>query len=306
MKKFILIDGNAIIHRAFHALPPFKTSKGELVNAIYGFASILLNILNNEKPDYIAVSFDMKGKTFRHEEYEDYKATRKKAPDELYDQIPRIKDLVKAFEIPIYEIQGFEADDVLGTLAKQAEETPLLKTYIFTGDKDILQLVTEKTFAMMPSKGLSQPIIYDVQKVLGKLGLKPNQVPDMKGLEGDSSDNIKGVQGVGTKTARALLQKYGTLENIYKNLDKITGKVHEHLKKDEENAFFSRKLATIITDVPIKLSLNECRTHKYNRENVQNFFQELEFKTLLSRLNKFNSHSETKKKQESTAQQSLF
>ncbi|MFH1534237.1 MAG: 5'-3' exonuclease H3TH domain-containing protein [Nitrospirota bacterium] len=306
MKKIILIDGNAVIHRAFHALPPFKTSQGEQVNAVYGFSSILLNLLNYEKPEYIAVSFDLKGPTFRHEEYKEYKATRKKAPDELYSQIPRIKDIVRAFEIPIYEIEGFEADDVLGTLAKQIEKKEDIKTYIFTGDMDTLQLVTEKTMVLSPARGIKEPIIYDVQKVLSKYGLKPSQVPDMKGLQGDSSDNIKGVAGVGAKTAKTLLQKYGNLENIYDHLDEITGKVHDNLKNDKENAFFSRKLATIVTDVPIELDIEECRTHEYDKEKILTLFGELEFKTLMGRLTKFNNHSKEKKIQEDNTQQSLF
>jgi DNA polymerase-1 len=306
MQKLILIDGNAIIHRAFHALPPFTTSKGEQVNAVYGFASMLLNILNYENPQYIAVSFDMKGKTFRHEEYKEYKATRVKAPDELYAQIPRIKDLVRSFKIPIYEIEGFEADDVLGTLSKQAEKLDDIKTYIFTGDMDTLQLVTQRTNVMSPGKGVKDPIVYDIQKVLGKYGLKPSQIPDMKGLQGDSSDNIKGVSGIGPKTARDLLQKYGNLENIYANLDQINGKVKERLSNEKENAFFSRKLATIITDVPMSLSLNDCKTNEYDKNAIQILFDELEFKTLSARLNQFNSRSEKEKLSQESNQQSLF
>lgn len=306
MKKIILIDGNAVIHRAFHAIPPFKTSKGEQINAVYGFSSILLNLLNYNTPDYIAVSFDMKGPTFRHKEYKEYKATRKKAPDELYSQIPRIKSIVKAFEIPIYEIEGFEADDVLGTLAKQIEKEEDIKTYIFTGDMDTLQLVNEKTVVLSPARGVKEPIIYDVQKVLSKYGLKPSQIPDMKGLQGDSSDNIKGVAGVGAKTAKVLLQKYGNLENIYDHLDEITGRVHDNLENDRENAFFSRRLATIVTNVPIELDLEGCHTHKYDKDKVLALFAELEFKTLMGRLTKFNNHSQEKKIEENKTQQSLF
>ncbi|MFH1218217.1 MAG: 5'-3' exonuclease H3TH domain-containing protein [Candidatus Peregrinibacteria bacterium] len=306
MNKLILIDGNAIIHRAFHALPPFKSPEGELVNAVYGFASMLLNILNNEKPNYIAVSFDLAKKTFRHEEYKEYKATRKKAPDELYSQIPRIKELTRAFEIPIHEIEGFEADDVLGTLAKQAEEIPELKTYIFTGDMDTLQLVTQKTSVMAPQNGFKEPIIYDIQKVLGKYGINPKQVPDMKGLMGDSSDNIKGVQGVGPKTAIALLQKYGDLENIYSHIDEVEGKAKGNLERDKENAFFSRRLATIITDVPIKLNLENCKPHEYDQTKVQALFEKLGFKSLLVRLGKFQTRSENQKNIEHPPQQSLF
>ncbi len=304
MNKLILIDGNALIHRAFHALPPFQTSKGEHVNAVYGFTSILLNILNIEHPTHIAVSFDMKGKTFRHEEYADYKATRVKAPDELYAQIPRIKEIVKAFDIPIYEMEGYEADDVLGTLAAQAEQIPNTKIYIFTGDKDTFQLITEKTHILMPTQGLKEPVIYDAQKVLGRYGIGPNQVPDMKGLQGDSSDNIKGIQGVGPKTTRTLLQKYGNLENIYKNLEEIKGNLYEKLKNGKEDAFFSRKLATIITNVPIQLNIENCKSHEYNLENITKIFLELEFKTLLKRLNIFHQHSSAVKISEN--QSTLF
>ncbi|MBI4235293.1 hypothetical protein HY604_03260 [Candidatus Peregrinibacteria bacterium] len=306
MRKLILIDGNAIIHRAFHALPPFRTSKGELTNAVYGFTSMLLNILNNEKPDYIAVSFDLKGKTFRHEQYKEYKATRVKAPDELYEQIPRIKEVVKAFQIPIYEIAGFEADDVLGTLAKQAEKESDLMTYIVTGDMDTLQLVTEKVKVLSPVKGFQESIIYDIPKVLGKYGLSPSQVPDLKGLQGDSSDNIKGVAGIGPKTAQSLLQKYGSIENIYNHLEKIPGKVGEKLKNDRASAFESKTLATIITQVPMSLDLNSCRTHHYDPEKILELFKELEFKSLYSKLGTFNSHSLAKKIEEDQTQPSLF
>ncbi len=303
-KKLILIDGNAIIHRAFHAIPPFRTSSGELVNSVYGFASILLNILNNEKPDYIAVAFDLKGKTFRHEEYKDYKATRTKAPDELYSQIPRIHKLVSAFKIPIYTAEGYEADDVLGTLSKKAEEKNL-NTYIITGDLDTLQLVTEKTKVMTFIK-FSQMRTYDAAAVFERYGLKPSQVIDMKGLQGDSSDNIKGVAGVGAKTTKTLLQKYGTIESVYDHLDEITGAVHKKLASDKESAFLSKRLATIVTDLDMDLDLSDCKTHEYDENELRAIFEELEFKSLLIRLNNFHKHSSSKKAAENNLQASLF
>lgn len=306
MQKLILIDGNAIIHRAFHALPPFKTSKGELVNAVYGFSSILLTLLNKEQPDYIAVAFDLKAPTFRHLEYKGYKATRVKAPDELYTQIPRIREIVQAFRIPIYEKEGYEADDILGTLAKQAEPKDII-TYIVTGDLDTLQLVSEKTKILAATQKFSEPLIYDIQKVMGRYGLKPSQITDMKGLQGDSSDNIKGVSGIGPKTAKTLLQKYGTIENIYKNLDQITGAAHNKLEKDKENALQSKYLATIITDVPeISLNLDACRTHDYDESTLRRMFESLEFKSLLARLNTFHKISSEKKTEENNLQTSLF
>lgn len=304
-KKLILIDGNAIIHRAFHALPPFKTSRGELVNSVYGFASVLLHLLNTEQPDYIAVSFDLKGPTFRHREYADYKATRVKAPQELYDQIPRIRHLVQAFQIPIYEMEGFEADDILGTLAKQADQKNL-QTYIVTGDLDTLQLVSEKTKVMTLLSKFSQPIIYDLTKVLGRYGLTPSQITDMKGLQGDPSDNLKGVKGIGPKTAKELLQKYGSLENIYRHLPDLKITIRNKLKNGEESAFLSKKLATIITHVPITLDLKKCKTHEYDEEKLRQIFRELEFKSLLARLNTFHKNSLEKKNLENNLQESLF
>ncbi len=304
-KKLILIDGNAIIHKAFHALPPFRTKEGELVNSVFGFASILLNLLNNENPDYIAVAFDLKGPTFRHEEYKEYKATRMKAPDELYEQIPRIHELVAAFHIPIFTLQGFEADDVLGTLAKDGE-TKMLSTYIVTGDMDTLQLVSEKTRIMSISGKFSEPKIYDIAAVLGRCGLSPSQIPDMKGLQGDSSDNIKGVNGIGPKTAKDLLQKYGSIENIYKNIEEIKPTIKAKLESDKESAFLSKRLATIICDLPIKLDLNLCKVHEYDEEKLKSFFENLQFFSLIRRLNIFHKNSSEKKSAENNLQESLF
>ena len=306
LQKLILIDGNSIIHRAFYAIPPFETKNGELVNAAYGFASMLLTILKNEKPDYIAVSFDMRGKTFRHIEYKEYKATRKKAPDELYSQIPRIKEVVRTFKIPIYEVEGFEADDVLGTLAKQAEKIEDMDCYIVTGDRDALQLVGPRTKVISPIRGFNETIVYDTPKVLEKYGLKPSQITDMKGLQGDSSDNIKGVAGIGQKTAKTLLQKYGTIDNVYEHLDEITGAVHDRLKKDRDSAFFSRKLATIVLDTPTELDIEACKTHEYEKEKIEELFQELGFNSLLKKLNSVDGHYSEKNQAQNSAQATLF
>ncbi|MEK7673100.1 MAG: 5'-3' exonuclease H3TH domain-containing protein [Patescibacteria group bacterium] len=306
LKKLILIDGNAIIHRSFHALPPFKTKSGELVNAVYGFATLLLNVLTKEKPDYIAVTFDVKAKTFRHEQYTEYKATRVKAPDELYAQIPRVRELVQAFGIPIYEMPGYEADDVLGTLAKQAEEENLL-TYIVTGDLDTLQLVTEKTRIMATMPKFSEPTIYDFDKVFTRYGLTPSQITDMKGLQGDNSDNLKGVAGIGPKTARDLLQKYGSVENIYQHLDEIKESTRIKLATSKDSAFQSKYLATIICDVPgIELNLIGCRSHEYDEKKLEDFLMGLEFKTLLNRFKNFNGDSRLKRQNNDHIQASLF
>lgn len=316
MKKLFLIDGNAILHRAYHALPHFMTSKGELVNAVYGFSSMLLNIINNQKPDYIAVSFDRKAPTFRHEEFADYKATRVKAPDELYTQIPRIKEVIEAFNIPIFEIDGFEADDILGTLARQAGETDLpnspggistpIQTFIVTGDMDTLQLISPTTFVFAPHKGFQDTIVYDTTKVLAKYGLEPSQIVNYKALKGDPSDNIPGVMGIGEKTAVELLQKYKTLEGVYANIDSISGALKDKLVKGEANAYFSKRLATIVTDVPVQLDLEKCKTHDFDLEKITHLFEELEFKSLLGKLNKFNSHYGRIQDVENSGQASLF
>lgn len=267
---------------------------------------MLLNILNNEKPDYIATSFDLKGKTFRHEEYKEYKATRTKGADELYSQFPRIKDMVRTFGIPIYEIEGFEADDVLGTLALQAQDTPDIHTYIVTGDMDATQLVNDRVSVLSPVKGFNEKIIYDPAAVFAKYALNPNQIADLKGLQGDSSDNIKGVLGVGQKTATTLLQKYGSIENIYEHIDEISGKLQQKLIDGKEDAIFSKRLATIVTDVPMTLNLEDCAVHEYDQQKVADFFELLQFRSLLGKLGRFNQNSTERIAAESGKQQTLF
>lgn len=305
-KKLILIDGNAMMHRAFHAIPPLRTSRGELINAVYGFSSMILTLLNEQKPHYIAVSFDLPGDTFRHVQYAEYKATRTSAPDEFYAQIPMIKDIVRAFNMPIFEVEGFEADDVLGTLSKKADELGNIHTYIVTGDMDTLQLVSETTHVLAPTSGLSKPKIYDRAAVLEKHSLTPEQVPDLKGLQGDSSDNIKGVAGIGPKTAKTLLEKYQTIENIYAHLDEITGTVHDKLAADKDSAFLSKSLATIVRDMPLDLDLEACRSHEYDTDRLRELFAHLEFKGLLAKLATFNNTSQATRIIENPAQSTLF
>ena len=285
MKKLFLIDGNAIMHRAFHAIPPFmKTKEGEQVNAVFGFSMMLLNIINGQKPDFLAISFDRAAKTFRHEAYKEYKATRTKAPDEFYAQIPRIREVVDAFNIPVYELDGFEADDVLGTLATQAVKTPNLETYIVTGDMDTLQLINDRVFVYAPQGGFQQALIYNAKKVEEKYGLRPDQIVDLKAMKGDSSDNIPGVNGIGEKGAVKLLQEYDTLDSIYGNLDKIQGAIYDKLFLGKDAAYFSKHLATIVTDVPVKLDLAAAITHEYSKPKVIALFEKLEFKSLLPKL----------------------
>jgi len=284
-QKLILIDGNAIIHRSYHALPPLTTKSGELVNAVYGFASTILSVVQKFQPDYIIATFDLAGPTFRHEEYKEYKATRVKAPDELYAQIDRVKEVVRAMNIPILEKQGFEADDVIGTVIKYVEKNNgQMENIIVTGDLDTLQLVNEKTKVYTMRRGLSDAVLYDAEKVKERYGLAPDQMIDYKGLRGDASDNIPGVKGIGEKTATELLSKYGTLENVYANLAEIKGAVKEKLERDRSIAMQSKKLATIRTNVPVEIDLEKAKTHEFDRARLVELFSELNFFSLVKRI----------------------
>jgi DNA polymerase-1 len=287
MKKLVLIDGNALVHRAFHAIPPLTTKKGEIVNAVYGFISILFKVLNELKPEYVAATFDLAGPTFRHEEFEDYKATRVKGPQELYDQLGRVKQVVAALNIPIYEKEGFEADDVIGTLARQAKEEIKddLEIIIVTGDLDTLQLINEKVKVYTLRKGIKDVTLYDKKSVEERFGgLGPNQMADFKGLKGDPSDNIPGVPGIGEKSAISLLKEHGTLEDLYDNLYLLPQKISAKLEENKDQAFFSKYLATIKTNVPVQLDLQKCKLHDYDENEVRKLFGELEFHSLLNRL----------------------
>lgn len=284
--KLIIIDGNALIHRSFHALPPtLRTKKGVLVNAVYGFTSFLLKALNEFKPEYVVLTLDKKGPTFRHEAYAEYKATRVKAPDELYEQIPLVKKVAEAFNIPIFELSGFEADDLIGTICKQTSPEKNLEKIIITGDLDTLQLVNEKTKVYTMSRGLSDSILYDEEQVRARYSLNPNQIIDYKALRGDVSDNIPGVKGIGEKTASDLLVEFKTLDGVYEAVDnnnsQIKPRITELLKINKANAYLSQELATINCQAPLKFSLSDINFSTFNLENVLKIFSELEFKSLL-------------------------
>lgn len=284
-KKLILIDSNALIHRAYHALPPLTTKKGELVNAVYGFTSVLLNVLNRFQPDYIAAAFDLKEPTFRHKEFKEYKATRIKAPDDLYEQIPRVKQIVEAFNIPIIEKEGYEADDLIATFARRTEKLyPEVEIIIVTGDLDALQLVNGKINVFALRKGVSDSKLYDEKAVRERYGLEPGQMIDYKGLRGDTSDNLPGVKGIGEKTAAELLRKYKTIEGVYKNLPEIKEGIRKKLEKDKLQAFFSKRLARLVDNVPVDFDIEKCRAEDFNRVKVINLLRELEFFSLLRRL----------------------
>jgi len=289
MKKLVLIDGNALIHRAYHALPPLKTKKGQLVNAVYGFVSILFRVIKELKPNYLAATFDLAGPTFRDVEYKEYKAKRVKPPQELYDQIPLIKEIVKALGIPIFEEKGFEADDVIGTIVQKTKDNPPangIKNIIITGDLDTLQLVNKQTEIHTPKKGIKDMIIYDPKAVKERYGLLPKQITDLKGLKGDPSDNIPGVPGIGEKTAIDLIKKFGSLKRIYQDLPQsdLAPKLKAKLLEYKEQAFFSQYLATIKKDVVIDFNLKKCGWGKFNHAKVIKLLEKLEFNSLIKRL----------------------
>lgn len=289
MKKtlptLVILDGNALIHRAYHALPPLMSKSGELVNAVYGVALTLLSVLEKFHPEYIAASFDLAGPTFRHEKFADYKATRVKAPDELYGQIPRVKELVRAFNIPIYEKEGFEADDCVGTLARQAKQQhPLVRTIIVTGDNDALQLVSDRVSVFALRKGVKDTVLYDETGVVAKYGFQPKTLIEFKGLRGDTSDNIPGVRGIGEKGATDLLKKYGALESVYEHLRDLSPSLRAKLEAGRESAFLSRELGTIDTDAPVSLDIESCRLRDFDRKVVEGFFREMGFFSLVKKI----------------------
>ncbi len=290
LEKFVILDGHAIIYRAYHAFKDLSDPTGQPINAVYGFARILLKVINDYDPKYIAVAFDHKnGKSKRVADFEKYKAQRPPMPDDLISQVAIIKDLVAAFNIPQFEIDGFEADDLLGTIADEVKKQKSVQTIIVTGDKDILQLVDDnKTHVFIPGRGrFSKDREYDEAGVLQRLGVTPAQVPDLKALMGDPSDNIPGVKGVGEKTATKLIQEFKTLENVYKTVETqsaeepvITGAVLKKLVADKDMAFLSKKLATILHDAPVDFELEKCVTKNYDKDRVSELFEKYSFNSL--------------------------
>ncbi len=299
-KKLILIDGHALVHRAFHALPPTLSSPtGVLTNAVYGFTAVLIKAIKDIKPDYMVATFDLAGPTFRHEEFADYKAHREKAPDELHEQVPLVKEVLKAFGIPIFEKAGFEADDVIGSVCEKTRKIKDLQTIIATGDMDTLQLVQDdKVVVLTLRKGVTDTVTYNEEEVKKRYGLKPEQMVDYKGLKGDPSDNIPGVPGVGEKTASALIQTFGTLENLYERISKkdkakikppLSEKLVQRLMENKDLALFSKKLSTIIKDVNIDFKIEDAEWRKkMKKEEVARVFQSLGFYSLLKRMSEID------------------
>ncbi len=290
MKKLILIDGNAILHRAYHALPPLTNKSGIVVNAVYGFFSMFLKILEDQKPDFIVVCFDKKAPTFRKELFVGYQAKRPKMSDDLVPQIGFVHDILKKAKIEIFEVDGYEADDLIGTISVQAVKGKLngsTEVMIVSGDRDLLQLVNGHVKMIAPVTGLTNMIIYDSQKVIEKFGIKPAQIVDYKAMVGDASDNYPGVAGIGPKTAASLINSYGSLEEIYKNLEKVKAKnpsLALKLAEGAEAAGLAQKLAGIILDAPITLDVEKSSIKYFDKEGLKKEFEKFGFKSLLKRI----------------------
>lgn len=291
MSKLVLIDGNAILHRAFHALPPMTTKRGEPINAVYGFVSMLLRVVQDLKPTHIAVCFDEKEPTFRHKEFAAYQSQRPPMADELSSQFEKARKFVEAADIPIYSKGGFEADDVIGTIANKAKEDVV----IVTGDRDQLQLVDDRIKVYMPVGGLSNAKMMGREEVIEKMGVPPEQIPDYKALVGDPSDNYLGVSGIGPKTATGLLSKYKSIKEIYKNLNKIDKKTAEKLKKGQADANLSLRLAKIVTDAPIHYDIEKSAKWDLDNPKVIALFESFGFKTLKERIKKVGSEIDKEK-----------
>ncbi|MEC1085015.1 DNA polymerase I [Bacillus paralicheniformis] len=283
-KKLVLVDGNSLAYRAFFALPLLSNEKGIHTNAVYGFTTILMKMLEEEKPTHMLVAFDAGKTTFRHKTFKEYKGGRQKTPPELSEQLPFIRELLDAYQILRYELENYEADDIIGTLAKSAEKDGF-EVKIFSGDKDLTQLATEGTTVAITKKGITDVEYYTPEHVREKYGLTPEQIIDMKGLMGDSSDNIPGVPGVGEKTAIKLLKQFHTIEELLSSIDEVNGKkLKEKLEEFKEQALMSKELATITTEAPLEVTLDSLGYEGFDREAVVKIFKDLGFNSLLERI----------------------
>ena len=279
----MIIDGNSILFRAFYAMPPLKTKKGQYTNAVYGFLTMLYKLLDDYKPEYICVAFDPKKPTFRHEQYSEYKAGRAKAPNELVEQFQLIRDVLKIHNIKCVEIEGFEADDVAGTMSKQSVEHNI-EAYLVTSDKDYLQLIGDDVKVLLTKKGATNIKEMDRVAMLEDYEITPEEFIDLKALMGDQSDNIPGVMGVGEKTAIKLIKEYHNLDNLYENIDDIKGKLKEKLETDKMQAYMSKTLATIVRDIPVDIDFEEYRRVDGNSQELLKMYDELEFRNFKKRV----------------------
>lgn len=286
MKKLILIDGNAIVHRAYHALPPLTHGTGIMTNAVYGFFAMVLKIIQDLSPDYLTVAFDRAAPTFRQQMYAGYQATRPKMAEDLSPQFKILHDVLEKAKIKVEELDGFEADDIIGTLSTIANKKGV-NTIILTGDRDMLQLVDRDTWVLAPVVGVTQTVLYNEEKVKEKYGLEPHQFVDYKALVGDHSDNYPGVSGIGPKTASDLVKRFHTLEGIYKNLGEISPNLQVKLATDAEQASLAKKLATIDTNVPVKVDWKESKISNLDTKAMFLAFNELGFRSLIARFPHF-------------------
>ena len=302
MKRLVLIDGNAILHRAYHALPPLTNRQGQLVNAVYGFCTMLFRVVQDLKPTHLAVAFDTEKPTFRHAAYVGYQVQRPRMESDLSEQIAIVQEVVGTMEIPMYIAPGYEADDVIGTLARQAK---LDEVIIVTGDRDLLQLVGKHVKVYAPIKGLSEAQVFDEEAVEKYMGVTPSQIVDYKALIGDSSDNYSGVPGVGPKTAVALLKKYRSFEGIYKHIKEFEPSLVQKLSEGHESGVLSQDLATIRTDAPVGLDLEHAKLQPFtsNMKFIERL-QELGFKSLVARVQgKQDVHVQLSKKKKTKGTQ---
>jgi len=284
MSRLVLIDGNAVLHRTYHALPPLTTSKGDPVNAVYGFVSVLFRVIQDFDPIYIATAFDRREKTFRQEVFFEYQAQRPKIQQDLAVQFEKAREVLKSLGILSYDKKGFEADDVIGTIAKLASQKSFIdEIIIVTGDRDILQLVGGKTYVYLMTKGVSEGKLFGEKEVIEKLGIPPGLIPDYKALVGDASDNYPGVVGIGPKTAVKLLRNFGTIEKIYRNLDKLDKKTAEKLTQNRDNVKLYKNLAQIVKDLDLDVDFESMKKWSLDSKSVHELFKELGFKTLLKR-----------------------
>lgn len=289
MDRLVLIDGNSLINRAFFALPPLTDKKGRPSQAVYGFTTMLIKAITDYKPTHIAVAFDLPEPTFRHKMYDGYKAGRKRMPDELAVQLPVLKELLSVMKICIVEQAGFEADDIIGTLAKKFEA----ETYILTGDRDSLQLIDDTTYVLFTRRGLTSVDCMNAAALKETTGLSPAQIVDYKAIAGDSSDNIPGVHGIGDKGAVKLLQTYGDLDGVYAHIDEISGAARQRLIEGKDSAYLSRRLAAIVCDVPLPVTLGDCALEFPFSGRTREFFRELDFRSVVKRTDLYGDYADT-------------
>jgi len=293
MGKLVLIDGNAILHRAFHAMPPLTTKSGEPINAVYGLVSMFLRVIQDLKPDSVAVAFDEKEPTFRQKEFKEYQTQRPPTADELSSQFGKARDFFKAAKVPIYSMPGFEADDVIGTIADKSKEDVV----IITGDRDILQLVDDKKGIKlyMPVAGLTNAKLFGEAETLERMRVPADRIPDYKALVGDPSDNYPGVAGIGPVTAEKLLEKYDSIDHIYAHLNDIEPNIRQKLEAKKADAKLFHRLATIVRNVPIKVNYEDMEKWKIDSPEVIKLFAEYGFKTLTDRITKIGKEIDGQK-----------